>query len=392
MSTYSVDMAAYRPRTRKDGTVAHVVYFRIDGRQSSLVLKDARSAEVFRGVVETMGPQRALEMYQVDSGPRRSDDTGSGLTVAEWVSSYIDHLTGVDEGTIGRYRGYLHNDIEPIIGDIRLSVLSQEDMARWVQWMQESGALNRNGTRRPAKAKTIANKHGFLSAALAAAVPKHLPANPAADRRLPQGEASDADDEMVFLSTSEFATLLKSVPDYWQLLVSFLAASGCRWGEVTALRPEDVDRDQNTVRIRRAWTYSPGGYRLVKPKGKSRRTINVPAVVLGRLDYSHEWVFVNRAGGPVRIHGFWGRVWRPAVVRSGLLPQPRIHDLRHTCASWMIAAGVPLPVIQRHLGHESILTTIGVYGHLDRSSYQQASDAVESALGSDLFATGSSDE
>jgi integrase len=46
----------------------------------------------------------------------------------------------------------------------------------------------------------------------------------------------------------------------------------------------------------------------------------------------------------------------------------------------MIQAGVPLPVIQQHLGHESIQTTIGVYGHLDRRSAQAAADAIGSAL------------
>jgi integrase len=49
-------------------------------------------------------------------------------------------------------------------------------------------------------------------------------------------------------------------------------------------------------------------------------------------------------------------------MKAGLTKSPRVHDLRHTCASWMIAAGVPLPIIQQHLGHESIQTTIGVYG------------------------------
>ena len=64
-------------------------------------------------------------------------------------------------------------------------------------------------------------------------------------------------------------------------------------------------------------------------------------------------------------------------MKAGLTKSPRVHDLRHTCASWMIAAGVPLPIIQQHLGHESIQTTIGVYGHLDRRS---AADAIGSAL------------
>jgi integrase len=49
---------------------------------------------------------------------------------------------------------------------------------------------------------------------------------------------------------------------------------------------------------------------------------------------------------------------------AGIDKTPRIHDLRHSHASWLIAAGVPLPAIQRRLGHESITTTIDRYGHL----------------------------
>lgn len=60
------------------------------------------------------------------------------------------------------------------------------------------------------------------------------------------------------------------------------------------------------------------------------------------------------------------RAWGPALDELGdqLRTRPRIHDLRHTHASWLIAAVVPLTVIQRRLGHESIKTTSGRYGHL----------------------------
>jgi integrase len=74
-------------------------------------------------------------------------------------------------------------------------------------------------------------------------------------------------------------------------------------------------------------------------------------------------------------------VWYPAIIRAEIAaPRPRLHDLRHTCASWMIAAGVPLPVIQQHLGHESINTTVNLYGHIDRRSAQAAADVMGGML------------
>ena len=73
----------------------------------------------------------------------------------------------------------------------------------------------------------------------------------------------------------------------------------------------------------------------------------------------------------------------PALVRAkeaGLTKKPRVHDLRHTNASWLIQAGVPLTVVQRHLGHESIQTTSDRYGHLDRKSSRVVADVVGKAL------------
>ena len=70
-------------------------------------------------------------------------------------------------------------------------------------------------------------------------------------------------------------------------------------------------------RIKRAWKQGSGGYRLGATKTKkSRRTINVPKSVLDKLDFGNEWLFVNRAGGPVRAQGFSARVWAPAVERA----------------------------------------------------------------------------
>jgi integrase len=145
-----------------------------------------------------------------------------------------------------------------------------------------------------ASGKTVANKHGFLYSALNAGVRAgRITSNPAAGQRLPTSERKD----MVCLSREDFVRLLESVTGPRRPLVEFLVASGCRWGEATALRPSDVDREKGTVRITRAWkrTYDRGGYELGPPKTKrSARTINMPKSVLDKLDYSGEWLFTNR--------------------------------------------------------------------------------------------------
>ncbi|WP_188585367.1 site-specific integrase [Gordonia jinhuaensis] len=170
-------------------------------------------------------------------------------------------------------------------------------------------------------------------------------------------------------------------------LALWLVSTGMRFGEATALRPGDIDVENATARVGRAWKYS-GGYsrRLGPPKTrKSRRTIDLTpqAVEVAGRHADGEWLFSLSSGGPVSPQGFWRRAWEPArraAREHGLTKTPRVHDLRHTNASWMIASGIPLPMIQAHLGHESITTTIDRYGHLDRTSGKAAARAIGDLL------------
>jgi integrase len=151
----------------------------------------------------------------------------------------------------------------------------------------------------------------WMNAAVAAG---HISANPSTGMRMP---GDDDPREMIFLTRDQFTHLLANIAEYWQPMVRFLAASGARWGEVAALRPRDVDRQAGTVKIRQSWKQGVGGYRIGTTKtSKSKRTINVPRSVLETLDYSHDFLFVNRTGGPVRAQGFFNRVWSPALERA----------------------------------------------------------------------------
>jgi integrase len=370
-------MASIRSKQRADGSTVHRVYFRHDGKQTCFSFDDLDLAETFKAAANRLGAARAIELHSMPARGFRGE-ASSAWTVESWVKHHIDHLIA-DKRTKDDYRGYLRNDIAPMLGPIPLDRLSADDVKLWVMQFQEDGAA----------AKTISNKHGFLSGALNVAVErKHIAANPAAGTKLPRGIRP----EMVFLSHDDFTVLLAEIPEYWRPLVEFLVVSGCRWGEATALYPGDVDRRNHTVNIRRAWKRQPYRIGTTKTK-KSDRIIKVPASVLAKLDYSREYLFTNPgggaggpsprrrgAGGPVRAPNFRANVWWPATARAKLNPRPRIHDLRHTCASWLIAGRTPLPVIQKHLGHESIQTTVDVYGHLDMRSAQEAADVMSKLL------------
>lgn len=357
-----------RIRTRKDGSTSYSVLFVVDGRQTSVTFDDEPTAEKFRGMVDSVGGKKAMAAWEIADVPKTV--VKPGMYLSDWLRYHIDQLTGVEQKTLDDYNRYRTRDIVPILGDIPLTMITQTDIADWVKHLEKSGN----------SPKTIKNKHGFFSAALGRAVAAgHIGSNPAAGRRLPRGKGDD--DELRMLTRDEFAALLEATTEPWRPLLLFMVTSGARWGEVAALKPGDVDRKTGAVKIRRAWKYSSKGYEIGPPKTKrSRRTIHVPADVLNQLDYSGDWLFQNRAGGPVRYQGFRRRVWDKAVERAQLDPPPTPHDLRHTCASWMLTGGVPITVVSRHLGHESIKITVDIYGDVDQASAAAAADFMAGAL------------
>jgi integrase len=375
--------ASIRKRERKNGNFAYTVLCHVDGRQFPVTFDSEIHAEAFKTAVKAHGIHRALKMHDLEP-PRRNEAGAAQTTVAQWLRHHIDHLTGVEQYTLDVYERYLKLDIAPTLGGIPLKALAEEDISRWVKNMEITKSKK---TGRVPAPKTIKNRHGFLSGALGAAVARGLiPANPAAGRRLPRttGDSSEVDTEggdMRMLSRAEFDSLVAAAPEHFRPLLRFLVASGCRWGEAMALKPNDVNVEAGTVRIRRAVKYSSKGYGIGAVKTtRSKRTINIPPDVIKQLDLTGEWLFTDNLGRPVRYHRFKEPVWDRAVTKAKLDPKPTPHDLRHTCASWMLGAGVPLLVVSRHLGHESIKMTADVYSDVDRTSHQAAADVMAKLL------------
>lgn len=362
-------MASIRKRTRAGGSIAYGVLYVHEGQQTSATFDDEKEAEQFREAVDTLGAAKAMKAWDV-TPTKRATKRSTAPTVEQWLRKYIDSRTGVTKATLYDYNSYLRLDIADTLGKIPLDLLTRDDVAGWVQTLQD----------RKLSGKTVANRHGFLSAALKVAVAERvIDFNPAASTRLPRTEKKDRQ----YLDEDEYDLLKSCFTERWRPMLDFMVASGLRLGELTALKPSDVDRKRGTVRIQRGWkrTYDSAKWELGATKTeRSDRTISVPQNVLENLVYTGEYLFTNSSGGPIRSTSWRNNVWYPSLEKArkkGLAKKPRIHDMRHTCASWMVQDGESLAVVQAHLGHESINTTIGMYTHLDRKS----ADAAASNMG-----------
>lgn len=360
-------MSSIQTRTRSDGTTAYRVMFRLNSALVGETFDDAKTAEEFRRLVDRLGGQAARELRDA-----RDQYAGSPV-LKDWLTQHIGRLTGVTDGTRADYKSIAKRHIDPHLGDLPLEAIDRKRLEKWV-----------NDLTPVMSGKTLRNVHSLLSAALNRAVYEELiPANLAKGVRLPGSDHNKT--EMVVLTPNEFTTLLGAFPDHWQPLIATLAGTGMRWGEATALPVGAVDLDGTppVVRVQQAWKRTGKSQReLGAPKTrKGRRTVPLSPELANLLRPLVEGrpadalVFTALEGGQIHHGTFYPRVWKPALAKAGLSKRPRIHDLRHTYATWM-AALIPLDELQRLLGHESIKTTVDVYGHARPGSAAAASRAI----------------
>lgn len=330
-------------------------------------LKEARD---FATWLDALGPQGALDMlYEADR-----DKTIP--TMDELAAAHIEALPNVTDGTRLNYERLWERTWSPLIGRVRVHHLTEDAV---------SAAVRTLGARY--SRKSLENQRGLLAGVMARAVKRgHVSENVAKGLKLPEGKPSRGGDDMRILTVEEFLTVEAAMSEHYRPLLRFLWGTGCRWGEAVALPVQMVRLPY--VEIRQALKWSPDNKRVIgttKTK-KSRRSIALPeelhddlrALCEGRGP--SEFVFTAPRGGPVLHRTFWSRNWLPAVEHLDA-PRPRIHDLRHSHASWLLGNGVPIHVVQARLGHESIKTTVDTYSHLLPDAQMAAASAAALAFG-----------
>ena len=170
------------------------------------------------------------------------------------------------------------------------------------------------------------------------------------------------DDRWRYLTEEEFERLELAVNDTYRDLLVFLAYTGLRLGDALRLTPQDVDLRGEVILIRGS-------------KTKGGRAFGIP--MHPRVKEILERRIQNGTAPEERIFRHsdseFRRAFKRALEKAELPTSIRIHDLRHTFASWLALKGVPIQQIQALLGHSQLSTTLR-YAHLNPAVLR---DAVE---------------
>ena len=322
--------------------------------------------------------ERALTdiLHRMDDGTYRPPDR---VTVAEYLTDRWLPARSVRlrPTTVALYARVIREYILPDIGHIPLQRLQAEDLdALYARLLSDGGRRGRG-----LAAGTVRQVHAVMSGALSDATRKRtVPHNVARDADAPPMQIRRRDAQV--WTAVELLTFLASVEtrrDERYPLWFTAAMTGMRRSEICGLRWRDVDLDGRRLAVRRQRVIVDGGALEAAPKTThGERTIDLDArtvevlrrhrrrqleatLASGQRAHGDDYVFSppGAPGAPENPEAVT-RAWREAVRREDV-PSIRLHDLRHTHASLMLAGGATPKVVQERLGHANIGTTIAMY-------------------------------
>ncbi len=336
---------------------------------------------------KTQATQLATKLQaQVDGGTFAEP---AKQTVSAFFAYWLETTAArkVKPYTLEDYRRLGERYIKPSLGHVELGKLRPAHIQKLVTEMEAKGLAPR----------TVRYGHGVLRNALNKAVREGIiPANPAAAKLvdLPRNRRR----ELTVFSPAEARAFVEAAQgDRWAALWLLLLGSGARPGEALGLTWADFDgraiRIQRTlVRDRRG-----GGWKLQEPKtSRSRRTVPLPDVAVEALrahrrrqaeeklaagpEYQDNGlVFADECGAPL----VWSEVcrlhWKGLLTQADL-PQIRPYDLRHSCASLLLAQGVNPKIVAERLGHSTIVLTMDTYSAVLPGLQEEATEKLGDML------------
>lgn len=350
-------------------------------RQRTVTFKSERKA------VEAQARLRT----EVAAGTYQAPDR---ITVDAWLDQWLDIGERTWRASTRVSYGIALKPARAAFGSTRLQRLTRADVERLVRSMLASGGRDGSG-RSP---RTVALALTILVKALNDAVHDGLIAtNPAARVRKPAQQHR----EMETWTPQQMSTFLAHVEEDPLVGAWHLSALGLRRGEVLGLRWSDVDFERGVLHIRQARVQAGAAVVVNEPKtARGRRTLPMHAGLVAALRATRQRTMLDAAVVPLRQRGArdgdrlivvdaTGQPLTPdrysdlfeTHVRDAGLPSIRLHDMRHSALSILLAQGVPVHVVARLAGHDPSVT-LRTYAHAQ-------DDAMVAAVGTlgTLFGT-----
>ncbi|WP_055481271.1 tyrosine-type recombinase/integrase [Sphaerimonospora mesophila] len=299
--------------------------------------------------------------------------TKFGDYAPEWLAARLHKPT-----TAETYSNHLRKHVYPTFGTVPLASIRPTAVQQWVKGLRSKGLAPR----------TIETVYTIFASIMRGAVRDGLISKtPCRDIRLPHA----AKTVIRLLTPVQVVTLSRAMPAEYGALVLLGAAAGLRQGEALGLSVDRLKFPEQMITIDRQVVIVDRRPILATPKSPaSVREVPMP-VFLGEALEKHiaehapaDVLFRTARGNLMRRDYFNARIWKPAIKAAGLLPDTTFHDLRHTFASTALAEGVPISEVSRWLGHESITTTVDLYGHLVPEASERARTALDAAFCSAL--------
>lgn len=352
-------------------------------------------AIIYEGIDPATGKERRRWH---PGGPRRSDAeklltelvkrANDGHTTPSEKISFGEYLTEkwlpiqraqLRPSTFDSYRRNIENHVVPALGRIPLRKLAPEDLDIFYARLLTEGKLNGGGG--GLSPKTVRYIHLMISKALKDALRKGSVVRNVAEAADSPKLSSQKREEIKAWTAEELRSFLDSIRDD-RLYPAFHLAShtGMRRGEMLGLRWADVDLDGALVSVRQALISVAYEMQISDVKTSfGRRVIDLDKGTVAVLcrwrktqaeerlisggSYEDTGLVFGRPDGSWLHPDLFSQTFDRAVARSGL-PELTLHDLRHTHASLLLRAGVPVKVVSERLGHSNPGFTMSVYQHV----------------------------
>jgi len=362
---------------RKDGRWVGQIELRSEGgkRNRKFIYGSTRSEVAKR--LSTL-------LADLDRGIRPPNDK---LLLGDFLSEWLETVVKdqVRPSTVRSYTDIVNQHLRPDLGDIPISSLRPQDIASLLA--SKSSSLS---------PRTVQYIHAVLRRALNFAVrwdvvPRNVATlvDPPRAPRVPQSP----------LSLLQAKALLAEASNHRLYALYAVAISmGLRRGEALALSWDDIDFGAGTLVVNKSLQRIDGALLFVEPKTeRANRTLQLPdfcisalrahrvrlhqeRLVKGSRWRDHNLVFPSTVGTPMEPRNLT-RQFHEMCARASI-PRRRFHDLRHTCATLMLAQGVPARVVMEVLGHSDFGTTMNIYSHVMPVLLDDAAAQMSELLGS----------